>query len=229
MAWRVPPTGQGLPVIVEPFRASSAAVSSLPYYVGRTQRQTKFITSNVADKPQNRGTGGGRGPSGQAGRRAADRTSGWQYRDWRGTFYPPDLPVLAPALRGHVPDRRGQQRLHRLPAVDTFRQWANAVPADFSSRSRRTATSPTFAVWRVGRTGGDFSSARPASATSWDPCCCCHRRCGRTRPGSTDSRAVSADGRVVVEPRRRLVRRRRATVSPPRRRHCVGPTGTAGR
>ena len=43
--------------------------------------------------------------------------SGWNYADWRETFYPQGLPAaaLAGALRAALPHRRGQQ--HLLPAA----------------------------------------------------------------------------------------------------------------
>jgi uncharacterized protein YecE (DUF72 family) len=60
-------------------------------------------------------------------------TSGWQYRDWRGPFYPPSLPQ-----RGWLEHFAGQfatvevnNAFYRLPERDTFASWRAQTPADF--------------------------------------------------------------------------------------------------
>jgi hypothetical protein len=62
--------------------------------------------------------------------------SGWQYRHWRGNFYPAMLPasrwlrVLRPAFRY----RRDQQQFYRLPEASTFATRMTARgPVNFSS------------------------------------------------------------------------------------------------
>jgi uncharacterized protein YecE (DUF72 family) len=60
-------------------------------------------------------------------------TSGWQYKDWRGSFYPADLPQ-----RGWL-DHYSRcfatvevnNAFYRLPEPKTFAAWAEATPADF--------------------------------------------------------------------------------------------------
>jgi uncharacterized protein YecE (DUF72 family) len=60
-------------------------------------------------------------------------TSGWQYRDWRGAFYPEGL-----AQRGWLGYYAGRfdtvesnAAFYRLPELETFRKWAGQVPDGF--------------------------------------------------------------------------------------------------
>ncbi len=61
-------------------------------------------------------------------------TSGWQYRDWRGAFYPPRLAT------GHwlehyaatFPTVEANSPFYRLPARTTFEQWAERTPTGFT-------------------------------------------------------------------------------------------------
>src|SRR2546430_1599698 len=60
-------------------------------------------------------------------------TSGWQYRDWRGLLYPPDLPQrdwLA-YYAGQYATVENNSTFYRLPARDTFANWQAKIPADF--------------------------------------------------------------------------------------------------
>jgi len=60
-------------------------------------------------------------------------TSGWQYRDWRGTFYPPDLPQ-AKWLEYYAERYQTQEvnnAFYRLPEASTFTAWAERTPDDF--------------------------------------------------------------------------------------------------
>lgn len=60
-------------------------------------------------------------------------TSGWQYRHWRGGFYPASLPVA------HWLDHYARRfatvevnnAFYRLPEAETFASWAGTVPDDF--------------------------------------------------------------------------------------------------
>src|ERR1700704_7156780 len=60
-------------------------------------------------------------------------TSGWQYRDWRGTFYPADLPQSR--WLEHYAARFAtvevNNAFYRLPAATTFESWRQRTPADF--------------------------------------------------------------------------------------------------
>jgi uncharacterized protein YecE (DUF72 family) len=60
-------------------------------------------------------------------------TSGWQYKDWRGRFYPAGL---APAewleyFGLHFQTVEVNNAFYRLPEAHTFRKWRDAVPDDF--------------------------------------------------------------------------------------------------
>lgn len=60
-------------------------------------------------------------------------TSGWQYRDWRGAFYPSDLPQRA--WLEYYSERFAtvevNNTFYRLPERSTFEDWAERTPSDF--------------------------------------------------------------------------------------------------
>ena len=60
-------------------------------------------------------------------------TSGWQYRDWRGPVYPPTL-KQALWLEHYATlfdTVEVNNAFYRLPAAETFAQWARRTPDDF--------------------------------------------------------------------------------------------------
>lgn len=61
-------------------------------------------------------------------------TSGWEYRHWRGDFYPNGLPKER--WLEFYADRFDTVELnasfYRLPGADTFRRWGRRVPATFA-------------------------------------------------------------------------------------------------
>jgi uncharacterized protein YecE (DUF72 family) len=61
-------------------------------------------------------------------------TSGWQYRHWRGRFYPRELP--ARAWLEHYAERFSTVEInntfYRLPPRETFETWARRFPRDFT-------------------------------------------------------------------------------------------------
>jgi uncharacterized protein YecE (DUF72 family) len=60
-------------------------------------------------------------------------TSGWQYKDWRGRFYPAGL-ALSQWLDHFATQFQTVEvnnAFYRLPEADTFRRWRDTVPADF--------------------------------------------------------------------------------------------------
>jgi uncharacterized protein YecE (DUF72 family) len=65
--------------------------------------------------------------------RALIGTSGWQYRDWRGTFYPLDVPqrrwLEYYASRFATVENNGT--FYRLPPRETFASWRERVGDDF--------------------------------------------------------------------------------------------------
>jgi len=60
-------------------------------------------------------------------------TSGWQYRDWQGTFYPAGLP--ARQRLSCYADRFGtvevNSSFYRLPGAQAFRSWREQTPPGF--------------------------------------------------------------------------------------------------
>jgi uncharacterized protein YecE (DUF72 family) len=61
-------------------------------------------------------------------------TSGWQYRDWRGTFYPEDLPQRAwlAAYAERFSTVEVNNSFYRLPTTETFVRWRHETPYGFS-------------------------------------------------------------------------------------------------
>src|SRR4029453_10574549 len=60
-------------------------------------------------------------------------TSGWQYRDWRGRFYPPKLPQrlwLEHYARFYA-TVESNNAFYRLPEKTTFETWRERTPPDF--------------------------------------------------------------------------------------------------
>jgi len=60
-------------------------------------------------------------------------TSGWQYRDWRGAFYPPDVPQRRwlEHYAGQFATVENNGTFYRLPPRETFASWRERVPSDF--------------------------------------------------------------------------------------------------
>jgi uncharacterized protein YecE (DUF72 family) len=86
-------------------------------------------------------------------------TSGWQYRDWRGRFYPPDIPQRA--WLEHYASRfavvESNNAFYRLPEPRTFADWAERTPDDFVMAVKasrflthvRRLREPEEPVWRL--------------------------------------------------------------------------------
>ncbi|MGW1894354.1 DUF72 domain-containing protein [Streptomyces sp. NPDC002004] len=60
-------------------------------------------------------------------------TSGWQYKDWRGTVYPPDLPqrLWLEEYARLFTTVENNNAFYRLPAYETFEAWRARTPAGF--------------------------------------------------------------------------------------------------
>jgi uncharacterized protein YecE (DUF72 family) len=60
-------------------------------------------------------------------------TSGWQYRDWRGVFYPEGLPQRAWLRRfaEELPAVEVNNAFYRLPEREVFERWRDETPAGF--------------------------------------------------------------------------------------------------
>jgi uncharacterized protein YecE (DUF72 family) len=61
-------------------------------------------------------------------------TSGWQYREWKGSFYPGDLPAedMLRYYAERFPAVEVNNTFYRLPKEDVLRAWAATVPGDFA-------------------------------------------------------------------------------------------------
>src|SRR5262249_58030312 len=57
-------------------------------------------------------------------------TSGWQYRHWRGAFYPQDVPQRRwlEYYAGQFGTVENNGTFYRLPARETFEQWRARTP-----------------------------------------------------------------------------------------------------
>src|SRR5204862_7123589 len=60
-------------------------------------------------------------------------TSGWQYRHWKGRFYPKDLPTARwlGYYTKYFDTVELNNSFYRQPARRTFERWRRAVPEDF--------------------------------------------------------------------------------------------------
>jgi uncharacterized protein YecE (DUF72 family) len=60
-------------------------------------------------------------------------TSGWQYRDWRGAFYPRELPQREwlPYFASHFETVEVNTSFYRLPERATFERWREQTPPGF--------------------------------------------------------------------------------------------------
>ncbi|HEX2849769.1 MAG TPA: DUF72 domain-containing protein [Acidimicrobiales bacterium] len=60
-------------------------------------------------------------------------TSGWQYRDWRGRFYPERLPqrLWLEHYAAHFATVEVNNTFYRLPAPEVFARWAERLPEGF--------------------------------------------------------------------------------------------------
>jgi len=61
-------------------------------------------------------------------------TSGYSYKEWKGTFYPADLPAakMLPYYAGHFGSVEINNTFYRMPEEKTMLKWAGEVPDDFT-------------------------------------------------------------------------------------------------
>jgi len=61
-------------------------------------------------------------------------TSGWSYPDWKGRFYPPELPSSdwLPFYASHFATVEINMTFYRFPKPETLRGWLERTPAHFS-------------------------------------------------------------------------------------------------
>ena len=60
-------------------------------------------------------------------------TSGYSYKEWKGTFYPADLPAakMLPFYAQHFGSVEINNTFYRMPEVKTVEKWAGEVPDGF--------------------------------------------------------------------------------------------------
>jgi len=60
-------------------------------------------------------------------------TSGWQYKDWRGIFYPPGSPqrLWLEEYSARFPTVENNNAFYRLPTRETFAEWRRRTPPGF--------------------------------------------------------------------------------------------------
>ena len=60
-------------------------------------------------------------------------TSGFQYKEWKGTFYPDDLPAskMLPFYAGRFPTTEVNYTFRRIPSETTIENWKKLTPENF--------------------------------------------------------------------------------------------------
>ncbi|RPI26642.1 MAG: DUF72 domain-containing protein, partial [Acidobacteria bacterium] len=58
-------------------------------------------------------------------------TSGWQYKDWAKTFYPPRTAGLLNYYSARFQTVEVNATFYRLPEKPVFEKWERETPADF--------------------------------------------------------------------------------------------------
>jgi uncharacterized protein YecE (DUF72 family) len=133
-------------------------------------------------------------------------TSGWQYKHWRGRFYPQKL--AAARWFEHYVERFAtvevNNTFYRLPNPETFGQWARRVPPDFAMAIKasrylthyRRLRDPDEPVARLMKHAAPLRSHLAVVLVQLPPDL-------RAEPGRLDAtlRAFGARTRVAVEPR----------------------------
>src|SRR4051795_3412000 len=71
-------------------------------------------------------------------------TSGWQYRDWRGRFYPQKLPqrLWLEHYAQHFATVESNNAFYRLPERATFEKWRERTPPDFRGAGKASRVRP---------------------------------------------------------------------------------------
>jgi uncharacterized protein YecE (DUF72 family) len=61
-------------------------------------------------------------------------TSGYSYKEWKGTFYPSDLPAskMLSFYAGHFGSVEINNTFYRMPEAKTLAKWATEVPDAFT-------------------------------------------------------------------------------------------------
>lgn len=61
-------------------------------------------------------------------------TSGYSYKEWKGAFYPKDLPAarFLPFYAAHLPTVEVNNTFYRMPTAKLIEDWAGEVPESFT-------------------------------------------------------------------------------------------------
>ncbi len=118
-------------------------------------------------------------------------TSGWQYRDWRGAFYPTGLATthwLGALRREAFPTVEANSPFYRLPDPGDVRAVGGAHPgrsSRFAVKASRYLTHVRRLVDPADPVATFVERAAGWARSSGRSCCNCHRRCGPTWPASS--------------------------------------------
>ena len=101
-------------------------------------------------------------------------TSGWQYDDWRGVFYPDGVPQRD--WLAFYAERFGtvevNNSFYRLPERATFERWRDQTPPGFVLTVKASRFITHLKRLRILRSpSGSSGSERPVSETASDPSC----------------------------------------------------------
>ena len=60
-------------------------------------------------------------------------TSGWSYKEWKGSFYPPKIPAdeMLPYYAARFPTVEVNNSFYRIPSDRVLASWASQVPPEF--------------------------------------------------------------------------------------------------
>ena len=132
-------------------------------------------------------------------------TSGWQYRDWRGPFYPARLPqrLLAGALRELFGTVEVNNAFYRLPERATFEAWRERTPDGLRRRGEgEPVPDPRQAAAGPGGAGRAAHGPGPAGWARLGPVLLQLPPTMRVDVDALDATlAAFPRGRVAVEPR----------------------------
>src|SRR5258708_18378282 len=91
-------------------------------------------SSRLPEGNEKPGAGSGTGSGRSAGMGIAVGTSGYSYKEWKGHFYPEDLPAakMLAYYAGHFDTVEINNTFYRMPEAKTLTKWATEVPEHFT-------------------------------------------------------------------------------------------------
>ena len=106
-------------------------------------------------------------------------TSGYNYPEWKGSFYPADLSAakMLPYYAARFPTVEINYTFYRMPSVKLLDGWMKQVPSSFrfTLKAPRRITHDAKLV-NCEELPQSSASLRARSATSWGRCCSSCRR-----------------------------------------------------